>query len=119
MPATYSTNYQMNTDCPGDGLCSYTLKCYLCDTTNYVLEDGYCISKNQCRKYSRYNSTSLSFNPGFCVCSDAYYLTGVTSCSRCNIECLSCGGATNSDCLTCPEGGSLSSGSCSYNVTYN
>lgn len=37
MPTTYASDYTMSTDCPGDGLCDYTLRCYECDTPTYVL----------------------------------------------------------------------------------
>ena len=123
MPYPYSQggDYIMDQDCPDeDVLCTYALKCYECDSS-YALEEGFCLSRQQCRKYSRYNSTALSFNPAYCKCADSYFLTGVTSCSRCHIDCLTCGSTVQSGCLSCPEGADLSSpsgGSCSYNDTY-
>ena len=126
MPSPYNSSspspYTMNSPCPGDPDCVYALRCYECDTSQsqYVLEEGFCISRASCRKYSRYNSTSITFNPDFCTCFDGFYITGVTSCSRCHITCSNCQSTSSTACDACPIGASLSSspGSCSYNVTY-
>ena len=114
MPDTYSSNYQMNNDCPDDEFCTFAMKCYACDSA-YALEEGFCMSRSDCRKYSKYDSVSST-----CSCFDNFYITGVSSCSRCHIECLSCQGTGSSQCETCPEGASVSSapGSCTYNNTY-
>jgi hypothetical protein len=50
---------------------------------------------------------------------DNFYLTGLTSCSKCDITCLTCTSGGSSDCASCPEGADESSGSCTYNATYD
>lgn len=109
MPDPYITDYTMNNDCPDDDLCTYTLRCYTCDG-GYALQEGFCIPTDQCRKYSKYNSTSASFNADDCACMDNFYLTGLTSCSKCDITCLTCTSGGSSDCASCPEGADESSG---------
>ena len=126
----YLTNHLPNTSplpaCVGDGLCSYALKCYACTSSSYILAEGFCISRNRCRRYSWYNSTASGFNLAYCYCKDNFYSTGSGTCARCHYTCLTCSGTSSSSCLTCPYGQTAISGACSIpagigsaSVTYN
>lgn len=121
MPSPYGeinyTNYRWDSACAGDGLCTYALKCHSCNSS-YVLEQGECISRSRCRKYSLYNSTTSGFNSAYCYCKPGFYLTGVTSCSICHWSCKTCTGSANTSCATCHDGTYLSGGVCVSNSTY-
>lgn len=120
MPYPYSrTNYTWYTDCAGDGLCTFAVKCFACTTPAYVLEEGRCITRSRCRKYSLYNSTTSGFNSAYCYCKTGFYLSGVTSCSICHYSCKTCNGSTASNCTECHTGAKLSGGLCVANSTYS
>jgi len=112
-------NYnQNNVNCTGDPLCKYTLKCYTC-SSGYTLLNGLCISNNQCFTYSFYTSAGSTFNPNNCNCFPNYQLLGISICSKCSINCLTCLSSSLSNCQTCPDGSNApSGGSCSYNSSY-
>lgn len=121
MPSPFVTNttYQWSTNCTGDKMCTYALKCYSCYTPTYVLEEGICITRNRCRKYSLYNSTVSGFNAAYCYCKPGFYLSGVTSCSICHYKCKTCTGPASTQCTTCHTGLKLSGTACVLNGTYD
>jgi len=105
-----------NIACALDPLCSYTLRCYSCNTSlGYFLEEGFCF-KNTCRKYQIYNSTAASFDASLCSCMTGYYPAGVT-CSRCHFSCQTCTSSASTACTSCPSGSTISSGSCIRSAT--
>lgn len=119
MPSPYAIgNYVWSTNCTGDGLCTYAVECYSCDTSSYVLEEGLCITRNRCRKYSLYNSTTSGFNSAYCYCKPNFYLTGVTSCSICHWSCQNCSGSADTNCGNCHVGAKKSGGLCVANDSY-
>lgn len=111
MPTGYTrAGYSWSYPCPDNGLCAYALKCYSCDTTSYALEEYTCISKNRCRKYSLYNSTTSGFNAAYCYCKPGFYLSGTTSCSICHVSCKTCNGPLSTNCIYCHNGATLNTG---------
>jgi hypothetical protein len=122
MPSPYvntttSSVYAWTTACTGDGLCTYAVECYTCSST-FVLEEGICITRNRCRKYSLYNSTTSGFNAAFCYCKTGFYLSGVTSCSICHWTCKTCSGPNNNQCIICHDGLKKDGTNCVLNGTY-
>lgn len=97
MPGTnFATSYnQGNTNCTGDPLCSYNVKCYGCNS-GYTLLEGTCYSNSQCFTYSYNTAPAAAFNPSSCKCFTNYMLLGLSICAKCHITCLTCSG-TNSN----------------------
>jgi len=114
----FGISYNQNgINCTGDVLCGYTLQCYSCKS-GYTLINGFCQINTVCFTYSFYTSSGSTFSTADCACFPNFQLLGLSICYKCSITCLTCSGSTNTNCLTCPSGMNISSGSCSYNSTY-
>lgn len=77
------------------------------------------MGQTTCRLYSYYitGNSSSGWSPTNCYCLPGYYFSSTISCSKCDITCLTCSGASSSNCLTCYEGYYLSGTVCSSSAS--
>ena len=74
----------------------------ICNATYFNI-NGTCL---QCDANSFYSSTLST-----CICNNGFFGT-FNNCTRCHPSCLTCSGASSSQCLTCPINTNLSNGAC-------
>lgn len=108
-----------NISCGADFYCSQGIICTSC-LQDYSLVGGTCVDQTTCRLYSYYiqGASSTTWSPSGCHCLDGYYFSGSITCSSCDLSCLTCNGPSSNNCVTCPEGFKISSGSCVNNLVY-
>jgi hypothetical protein len=104
--------------CGSDYLCSAGIQCTSC-LQGYSLVAGQCVNQYTCQLYSYYQkgNSSAAWSPSNCLCLPGYYFSSTINCSPCDITCKTCNGPTSSKCLSCPEGYSLQSSTCSSSNT--
>lgn len=105
--------------CGGDNYCTKGIVCTSC-LQGSSLVGGTCVDQTTCRLYAYYKkgNSSSTWSPTNCYCLDGFYFSSYISCSACDLSCLTCSGPNSNQCLTCPEGYSLSSGSCGQSQIY-
>lgn len=94
--------------CKSDTYCSKGVICTTC-LEGYSLVGGTCVDQSTCRLYSYYvqGNSSTTWSPSNCKCLPGKYFSTSTTCAECDFSCLTCNGSSNSNCLTCPPGYSL------------
>lgn len=111
--------YMQSIVCGSDFYCTKGIVCTAC-LQGYSLVGGACVDQTTCRLYSYYvqGASSATWSPTGCTCLDGYYFSASITCSSCDITCLTCNGPGSGNCLTCPEGFSISGGSCVDDFVY-
>jgi hypothetical protein len=108
--------YLQSIVCGSDFYCSKGIQCTSC-LSGYSLVGGSCVGQTTCRLYSYYvqGNSSSTWSPSNCRCLDGYYFSSDTTCSLCDMGCLTCSGPLSTNCLSCHEGYLLSGTSCANN----
>ena len=99
--------------CGNDFECRDGIVCTAC-LSGYSLVGGTCVDQTTCRLYSYYvqGNSSTTWSPSNCKCLDGKYFSSSTSCSSCDMSCLTCSGTASNNCLSCAEGYVLSGTTC-------
>jgi hypothetical protein len=80
--------------------------CAACHGSCGSCDDGVSCKTCADAKHEESSTTKL------CTCSDTYYEKTPGNCQKCEVTCLTCSGATDSDCKTCPAGRELAGTKC-------
>ena len=121
-----------NTTCPPNSTFNNSTQQCICNTQGQYIINGVC---QACPQFSSWNGSSCICNATYfningtclqcdansfysstlstCICNNGFFGT-FNNCTRCHPSCLTCNGASSSQCLTCPINTNLISGTCLF-----